>query len=876
MKFNFRKISAMAASVLVAGMSIGVAAAANYPAPFVQGGVASVAVVYGTGSGVSNLDLVQAGNIQSNLQSQMGATSTGTGATTSGETAQLFSGGTKIYLNDSLNTVKNVLTKSDLPTVLSDETFSGNVDASITQQITLGSNPKVTYKKQPTTDDEPNFALEVSTSTTNYIYQASATMSKAVSFNHSDSEGQSLTLFGQKFTVSADTDGTSIVLLQSAEKLNLDSDTSPSQEVTVGGETYTIELISASDDSATIKVIDSAGNSDSREVNQADSKKINGLTVAVTNADENNLKFSASIIAGSEKLTLTSGQEVSVGEDNTVIDGTLVTLTGGVYANTKITVAVVAKDSDYDAIKAGESFTDPVFGSFKLDFAGVNIDEDSTAREVISVTPNGDDQMDVKFKDHRSIEKTITFLKNETGSLDLEYDDENHEIHVMEMSNITYRDYVVVGNEDEGYLLKLSSVKNQTTGYSNDYVKFTDVFSGDVLETTWTSEGYGQLTVGGKTFTVNLTGASTGASESFGVMLNYPDSTGVDDAVIFPTIQTSKGAKVFFYEPTTISLTNWDTTGSNLATLKFPNGNGYTDLTFAHAPGALLGSGAWTLGGAYVGTLNTTTAEGVVATVGQLKYNITSDATANQTIVYLLDVDGTTEIEAPVLVIIEEKDDNTEYQALIVKMEYGATSDDGIGVDDVERTVWADNTGWESTMPGNSQVTKEADLWGTVITTDGSDSDQKFAEISYPDEQLYAQLYIGEQDSSVIAGTTGTSSSTPLGQVLVMDSEVSSVSSKNLVIVGGSCINSAAATVLGGAYCGAAFTDATGVGSGQFLIQGFDGAYTAGKLALVVAGYEAADTVNAANYLQTKTVDTVKKYIGTSATSAEMVVETTL
>ena len=97
MKFNFRKISAFAASVLLTGMSVGVAAAANYPAPFVQGGIANVAVVYGTGSGVSALDLVQAGNIQSNLQSQMGSSSSGTGATTSGETVQLFSGGTKIY-----------------------------------------------------------------------------------------------------------------------------------------------------------------------------------------------------------------------------------------------------------------------------------------------------------------------------------------------------------------------------------------------------------------------------------------------------------------------------------------------------------------------------------------------------------------------------------------------------------------------------------------------------------------------------------------------------------------------------------------------------------------------------------------------------------
>ncbi len=98
------------------------------------------------------------------------------------------------------------------------------------------------------------------------------------------------------------------------------------------------------------------------------------------------------------------------------------------------------------------------------------------------------------------------------------------------------------------------------------------------------------------------------------------------------------------------------------------------------------------------------------------------------------------------------------------------------------------------------------------------------------------------------------------------------VSSKNLVIVGGSCINSAAATVLGGAYCGPAFTEATGVGTGQFMIKGVMDTFTTGKLALVVAGYEAADTVNAATYLTKKTVDTSETYTGTSATEATLVV----
>ncbi|MCK9570608.1 hypothetical protein M0R72_16790, partial [Candidatus Pacearchaeota archaeon] len=103
--------------------------------------------------------------------------------------------------------------------------------------------------------------------------------------------------------------------------------------------------------------------------------------------------------------------------------------------------------------------------------------------------------------------------------------------------------------------------------------------------------------------------------------------------------------------------------------------------------------------------------------------------------------------------------------------------------------------------------------------------------------------------------------------------EVSSVSSKNLIVVGGSCINSVAANLLGAA-CGADFTEKTGVGSGQFLIQSIASPYSTGKIALVVAGFEAADTVNAATYLRTQTVDTTagKKYKGSSATSAELMV----
>jgi len=67
------------------------------------------------------------------------------------------------------------------------------------------------------------------------------------------------------------------------------------------------------------------------------------------------------------------------------------------------------------------------------------------------------------------------------------------------------------------------------------------------------------------------------------------------------------------------------------------------------------------------------------------------------------------------------------------------------------------------------------------------------------------------------------------------------------------------------ALCGDAWQQATNVGSGSFLVQTFASPYAAGKIATLVAGYNAPDTTNAAMALTTQSVDTTvgKKYTGT-------------
>src|SRR3989344_1261649 len=588
MRFSFKKIGSILASTAMLSSTIALAAAANFPAPFVTDAGADVAIVHG-GANAAYTDLVAVTDISSYLSTELakktatGAGGSGATPTITGEAAPLFSSGTKLYINDTLNTVKSVVTKGDLPTVLKDGSFSGNVDATYTQTIDMGSNPQIIFAgKQPTSDLDPQFLISTSTATANYIYNASLTFSKAVNLTHPDSEGQDITMFGQKFTIASATDVTELVLLKTAEKVALSND-DPSAEVTISGKTYTIELVSASDTAATVKVTDSDGKSETKEVSENASKKINGVTIAITNADETNLKLSASVIAGAEKVKIsaTQGNSVTIGEEDTVVDGTSTTITGGTTAATKIVVSVRAPNSDNDGIIPGISKKDPVFGSFKLDFAGLSIkDDDAVAREDIKIGYNGDDKMEVTFTNKDSKTATIQYAKNWTtpGQIELQRDSDGHNITVREGQDLHKDDYVVVGNEESGRLLRVSQITNGTT----DIVKFVDVFSGDTIETTISNKdtNVGTVTVGGKVYDVRYN--ATQSEEQNTVILNYPDSSGTGSMVAYPTIQTKGGAKLFFYEPLTVLRTDWDnigtgadgaisSLGANLTSIRFPD-----------------------------------------------------------------------------------------------------------------------------------------------------------------------------------------------------------------------------------------------------------------------------------------------------------------
>jgi hypothetical protein len=196
-------------------------------------------------------------------------------------------------------------------------------------------------------------------------------------------------------------------------------------------------------------------------------------------------------------------------------------------------------------------------------------------------------------------------------------------------------------------------------------------------------------------------------------------------------------------------------------------------------------------------------------------------------------------------------DDNSGYGTVTMVNDDG----DGMGVGPAEVVMWIDqdadddvvifsnpNMNWLSVNEDSDmQMALDGADWGALFTYDSEDDNDM--TISYPEEQVIANTYV----SSIAGGSTTVSSAQP-----VLASAVSTVSSKNLLVVGGSCINTVAAKLLGSEtpICGPAFAAATGAGAGQYVIKGYPDTYNSQKFAMLVAGYEADQTKQAVDKLQ--------------------------
>jgi hypothetical protein len=147
------------------------------------------------------------------------------------------------------------------------------------------------------------------------------------------------------------------------------------------------------------------------------------------------------------------------------------------------------------------------------------------------------------------------------------------------------------------------------------------------------------------------------------------------------------------------------------------------------------------------------------------------------------------------------------------------------------------------TPSGETNIAYAYTSYGSFVTRRTPTNDPATLEIDYPQKQREALVYITSKGTSIGKSVKSTTGAVTVQRIDVgatkLASEVANINSVSSILVGGPCANSAAADVLGNpADCTEGFEP--GVGKVEMYNVG------TGKVAMLVAGYSAADTRNAA------------------------------
>jgi len=773
MKLNFRKISALASSALMLGMTAGIAAAANYPAPFVVGGSPNVAIVYGKGAAFS--DQTAGSSIAESLSGFASGISV-----EGGESFMLDKASNHFNFADELDDVFTSLDGDEM-TFLADGSYDDeDVDVDYEQSITPSNKALTLFADTDYANDAPTIGFHWTNGQTILSY----TIDFDDDVNYTEMVDTSMPLMGKEYYVLA-ASATQIDVLDTAETNTL----GVGESATIGGRSVTLAYVDATHAKFTVDGQNTGNLVENDEFKLRDDSYI--VVTDISYQDYAGGIQSAEFAIGSGKIELISGEEAELNNED--IDGLEVTITDG---STGMDSLTLTWKSDRDTfLTEANSISMPTLGTISLAFGGMNF---PSSPETISVE-NGD---------------TLTLNMG------------NYDLPVM-----WFQDGVDVADQllgEEDNLLKLEA---------DDYT-YTELGYSDLDTPWWTGVLLNDSTTTNVSNSVTTEGLNVSEDERFLVTRIDDDLTDVE---------------TLYYEVATIDIDDADTW-----TVELDDLIGSNDLTFTDSVGDTDDSGDVTV------TIVGFSADNSSAV---LEFSASGTITYNKVV-----------SEKGLVVTIPTNLPTASTNGTGGTLTFREPDKDGEGGVNLGRefTATITNTSNDKFHVSNHNLTAydEEESDDHFIGYVPSDLASKFTFDTSADENDFSIEFYGTEvtaDVRVVAGGTISATGGVLGDVLVTDAEVSSVSSKNLVVVGGSCINSAAAALVGGKYCGSAWTTATEVGAGKFLIKGYSSSSITSRMALLVAGYEAGDTTNAATWLRTNgAVDTSKTYIGTSGTSATL------
>jgi hypothetical protein len=140
-----------------------------------------------------------------------------------------------------------------------------------------------------------------------------------------------------------------------------------------------------------------------------------------------------------------------------------------------------------------------------------------------------------------------------------------------------------------------------------------------------------------------------------------------------------------------------------------------------------------------------------------------------------------------------------------------------------------------TTPDGETEVSYGYTSMGAFITFNEPSGDPDEFTLTYPKKQRLPQVYFTSGSTTTATSSSGSLTAVSVGVATKLDTEIADHKAQNLIVLGGPCVNSVSAALLGNP------TDCTeGFRPGVARVKLFE--HANGNLAMLVAGYSGADT----------------------------------
>jgi hypothetical protein len=445
---KWKKVTALATGALMLGATLAGALAledlSTYPAPFVENGVLNDAVIV-VGEAAETADVLGAVDIAAALQAEattpVDISGSGIDPTVS-EGVKIERSGNKFNQGDMISDIQDTaLDDTDLPDLLAEETFDDNEgdntgEEDYTQELEFGTTTDSVFElvfDQPADSDvyedgrPAGYYLYLGDGADVYTYTMLLDSAQTVA-DGADLEANQIVLQDNTYTITDANDDDSngvdeLTLVAGDSTVWLVQD----QPYTVGGFTVTVVDVSNSEDKCGVNV-----DGVTKWVDEGSTEEFGDLSVGVLEVVAVYTKDydadTCELSLGSSEIVLEEGEEVVVNEAK--LEGSTVDFTtDSGWTGFTINYDAGAEDSGVNVddiyLAAGEAWTDPVFGNWKVVFEGVTADYEDMAFEV-----DGDDDATFTFTNNDGEEVEIGFHYD--SGYELGFDDDKPVLQVTE------------------------------------------------------------------------------------------------------------------------------------------------------------------------------------------------------------------------------------------------------------------------------------------------------------------------------------------------------------------------------------------------------------------------------------------------------------